>query len=147
MRNPAGAALLVLLTTFLAACASPPANHWTQVRKLADGTTEYVDLDSVVKEDGPTQVWLLYDFASPKAWGADSFNSLRVQAEFACGPGLSRNVVLTAMTGPMGQGKVLPNWRNPGPTQVEAVAKGSPEEKVMRAICAPKPPYRLDPAG
>ena len=113
------------------ALASPVFAGWTEVAESVNGSTFYIDYDTVKENNGYVYYWDLTDLLKPDSAGDLSYKSLN---EVDCGiPRKYRILSDTYYTQPMASGSVnsssnnASEWIYPSPSSVD--------ETKINAVC------------
>ena len=125
--------LLLLSTLTLSLMFSSASSaEWTEVVASTSGTTFYVDLDRVRKNNGYMYVWSLTDYIKP---GPNGTLSAKAYKEVDCKGFRQKSLTYIYYKQPMGEGggdsdsPSNPEWEYPPPD--------SNLEGILNKVCAP----------
>lgn len=94
-----------LAIMFLAVVAGNATAAWTVINSV-DGSTEYVDKDSVRRSANTVKMWTLTDYETPRVMpSGDRYSSTVALREFDCAESRTRVLQTSANEGKMREGK------------------------------------------
>ena len=90
------------------------AENWVAVGSRADGTSQYLDLDSIERNLGLVEMDRVIDYASPQRTGdGKRFASQRFRTEIDCGGRAMRQAAIEWRSGAKGSGTLVTENRVP----------------------------------
>ena len=93
----------LLLTTLLCFCVSAYAFNWKKLFESSDGSSFYIDIDSIKKINQTVYYWQLLDMIEP----IDNVNSQTNKYKVDCVEEKQTTLSLTHYSQPMGKGNIL----------------------------------------
>ena len=100
--------------------------EWLIVSIMEDGTTVYIDSETLRHQGNVVTMWVLFDSPGMKVMDGISSRSMRAQFQIDCDQELYRSLAVTRFSGNMATGKVVSNAAGKGkwaPVAPKTVAK------------------------
>ena len=100
--------------------------EWLIVGIMQDGTSVYIDSESLHRQGNVVKMWALFDSSGMKVMDGISSRSMRAQFQIDCDQERYRSLAVTRFSGSMATGKVVSNAAGKGkwsPVAPKSVAK------------------------
>ena len=126
-------AYVSLFFTLLVLCCAPAYAGWVEIGISNNGTTVYVDPDTIRRKGDLVKMWILYDFNATQTVLKKSYLSSRSQDEYDCTEDRHRALATTSFSGNMGSGKVRSSYSIKG--KWEPVPPGTITQTLWKVAC------------
>jgi hypothetical protein len=127
------------LITLLVLSSSPAYAEWVKVDKVKDGTTVYVNPDTIRRKVEMVTMWALIDFKTAETIGDNqSFLSTKEKLEYDCDGERGRLLSFTHFSDNMGTGKVVYTDEGEGEVRWEPVAPRTVAQALWKLACGKK---------
>ena len=125
----------VFFIALLLLISGPAYAELIAVTKIADGTTIYIDTETISRNGELVELWFIFDYKRPRRLDSDVYYlSMKRHYEYECASEWARLLATTFFLGNMGKGHVLDaivkqdKWRvvpsvGSGRTLMEAACK------------------------
>ena len=122
-----------LVIVLLVLSIRPASAEWLIVGIMQDGTSVYIDSESLHRQGKVVQMWALFDSSGMKVMDGISSRSMRAQFEIDCDQEVYRSLAVTRFSGNMASGKVV--YDAAGKGKCSPVATKSVAKMLMNSQC------------
>lgn len=122
-----------LVIVLLMLSIRPAYAEWLIVGIMQDGTSVYIDSESLHRQGNVVKMWALFDSSGMKVMDGISSRSMRAQFEIDCDQELYRSLAVTRFSGNMASGKVV--YDAAGKGKWSPVAPKSVAKMLMNSQC------------
>lgn len=101
---------VLLLVLPLLLSSGPAYAEWVRLNENEEGTTVYVDPDTIRRKGDRVKMWELYDYKTALNTASGPSSSNRQQSEYDCPEERTRTLAAQTYSGNMLSGKFLKNY-------------------------------------